>query len=60
LLRRLETQRLLRSDWRMVEGARPRRYYWLSDEGLALLQRLTGDWKELGSVMADLLEGVQK
>jgi DNA-binding PadR family transcriptional regulator len=44
----------------MVEGARPRRYYWLSDEGLALLQRLAGDWAELGSVMADLLEGVQK
>ena len=32
LLRRLETQGLLESHWRL-EGARPRRYYLLSQEG---------------------------
>ena len=32
LLRRLESQGLLTSDWR-IEGERPRRYYVLSDEG---------------------------
>ena len=60
LLRRLESQGLLRSDWRVVEGARPRRYYWLSETGLALLQRLAQDWQELVSAMARLLEGVRK
>lgn len=60
LLRRLEGQGLLTSDWRVVEGTRPRRYYWLNEDGLALLRRLSADWKELGSVMDELLQGVAK
>jgi PadR family transcriptional regulator, regulatory protein PadR len=60
LLRRLETQGVLQSDWRVAEGARPRRYYWLSPQGLALLRQLTADWHELAGVMGDLLQGVRK
>ncbi len=60
LLRRLESQGLLQSDWRVIEGARPRRYYWLNQQGLALLQRLSADWRELAGVMGDLLQGVEK
>jgi PadR family transcriptional regulator, regulatory protein PadR len=60
LLRRLETQGLLQSDWRVVEGARPRRYYWLSQQGLALLRQLSIDWHELASVIGDMLQGVKK
>ena len=37
LLRRLESQGLLTSEWRTDEGA-PRRYYVLSAEGLHLLE----------------------
>ena len=43
LLRRLEKQELLVSDW-MVEGNRPRRYYQLSDKGIGTLERLGNDW----------------
>ncbi|MDT8304970.1 MAG: PadR family transcriptional regulator [Anaerolineae bacterium] len=60
LLRRLEGQGLLESDWRVAEGTRPRRYYWLNADGIALLRRLAVEWHELGSVMDDLLQGVGK
>jgi DNA-binding PadR family transcriptional regulator len=46
LLRRLETQGLLKSNWR-IEAARPRRYYQTSSEGLKMLQRLMEEWKQI-------------
>jgi DNA-binding PadR family transcriptional regulator len=54
LLRRLEDQGLLESEWN-VEGSRPRRYYKLSPTGRKLLQVLTKDWQELVTVMDGLL-----
>lgn len=57
LMRRLESQGLLRSDWRVEEGGRPRRYYGLSPTGVAILEQLRQDWYELGNVMGKLLEG---
>ena len=55
LLRRLESQGLLRSRWR-VEDGRPRRYYKISAPGEALVRQLTEDWKELSRVMGRLLK----
>lgn len=54
LLRRLEEQGLLESEWN-VEGSRPRRYYRISRNGSELLQVLTDDWLKLVEVMKDLL-----
>jgi DNA-binding PadR family transcriptional regulator len=54
LIRRLESQGLLVSEWR-IEGARPRRYYRLSAEGTALYARLKGSWHQLVGVMDRLL-----
>ncbi len=54
LLRRLEGQGLLQSEWRIEDGP-PRRYYRLSDAGEAALQRLAGEWRELISTMNGLL-----
>jgi DNA-binding PadR family transcriptional regulator len=54
LLRRLESQGLLQSNWR-IETDRPRRYYLLSDEGRHLLPRLKEEWKKLVSMMENLL-----
>jgi PadR family transcriptional regulator PadR len=54
LLRRLEEQGLLESEWN-VEGSRPRRYYQVSSTGEDLLQVLTDDWLELVTVIKDLL-----
>jgi DNA-binding PadR family transcriptional regulator len=54
LLRRLEDQGLLESEWN-VQGSRPRRYYKLSITGNNLLQVLKSDWQELVAVMDELL-----
>lgn len=54
LLRRLEEQGLLESEWN-VEGSRPRRYYVLSKEGRDILQDLSEDWRQLTQVMELLL-----
>jgi PadR family transcriptional regulator, regulatory protein PadR len=46
LLRRLEGQGLLASEWRIEDGP-PRRYYTLSDEGKKLYAGLTASWRSL-------------
>jgi DNA-binding PadR family transcriptional regulator len=56
LLRRLEEQGLLESEWN-VEGSRPRRYYVISPEGRTVLKSLSNEWEQLAVVMQDLLEG---
>jgi PadR family transcriptional regulator, regulatory protein PadR len=56
LLRRLEAQGLLASDWRIEDGP-PRRYYRLNAAGEALLAELTASWTALAATMAALLEG---
>jgi len=56
LLRRLEEQGLLQSEWN-VEGSRPRRYYQISSEGSQTLKELTEDWRSLSAVMENLLAG---
>jgi DNA-binding PadR family transcriptional regulator len=54
LLRRLETQGLLASEWRIEDGP-PRRYYQLSDKGAELYAALTASWRDLNAVMNRLL-----
>ena len=54
LMRRLEDQGLLRSEWDVSEN-RPRRYYVLSEEGEEVLLELRAEWKYLGQVMDRLL-----
>jgi PadR family transcriptional regulator, regulatory protein PadR len=56
LLRRLESQGLLASEWRIEEGP-PRRYYVLSTEGKLLLRDLTASWRGLAQTMEGLLGG---
>jgi PadR family transcriptional regulator, regulatory protein PadR len=55
LLRRLETQGLLSSSWRL-EDARPRRYYLISSEGQQLLPKLVQEWKTMVKMMENMLE----
>ena len=55
LLRRLESQGLLESAWR-VESDRPRRYYVISEEGKAILPRLKTEWNQLVSMMDGMLK----
>jgi len=55
LLRRLESQGLLKSRWRVEEG-RPRRYYQINAKGESTLRALTAEWKELAKVLEGLLK----
>ena len=54
LLRRLEGQGLLVSEWRIEDGP-PRRYYTLSDEGEAMLASLTQSWRNMASIVEGLV-----
>lgn len=54
LIRRLESQGLLASEWR-IEGGRPRRYYWLSKAGADLYAKLKVSWRQLNAAMENLL-----
>ena len=54
MLRRLETQGLLSSSWRL-EDARPRRYYRVSEHGLDILPGLIREWEDLVQMMRRLL-----
>ncbi len=54
LLRRLEGQGLLASEWRIEDGP-PRRYYTLSDLGAETYRDLALAWEALTSVLDRLL-----
>ena len=55
LLRRLEAQGLLHSEWRIEDGP-PRRYYTLTAAGRKLLDKLTDSWQDLNDAMSRLLQ----
>ncbi|WP_117211334.1 PadR family transcriptional regulator [Allorhizocola rhizosphaerae] len=55
LLRRLEKQGLLTSDWNTDES-RPRKFYRTSREGAALADALSLDWDEMYSAFQTLKE----
>jgi len=55
LLRRLESQGLLSSSWRL-EDARPRRYYVISPEGSEILPRLVKEWESMVQMMRLMLK----
>lgn len=57
LLRRLEKQQLLKSNWDTTES-RPRKFYVLSDKGKEVYSRLKLEWKSLSEQLNRLiLEG---
>jgi PadR family transcriptional regulator len=55
LLRRLESQGLLRSDWRIMDEARPRRYYVISAQGKTVLNKLKREWSAMVETMNQML-----
>jgi PadR family transcriptional regulator PadR len=54
LLRRLESQGLLVSEWR-EEDRRRKRFYKISRTGEALLQRLLGEWRDINAALKRIL-----
>jgi len=55
LLRRLESQGLLQSDWRIVEEVRPRRYYVISSLGQTVLSQLKIEWDNVVATVQKML-----
>ena len=53
LLRRLETQGLLESEWR-EEDKRKKRFYRLSPAGTDIFARLMDEWLQIGQAVSDL------
>ncbi|QRN80428.1 MAG: PadR family transcriptional regulator [Nocardiopsis sp. BM-2018] len=56
LLRRLEKQGLLTSEWN-TEEARPRKFYQVSPDGEVLLEQLTREWHVLDGAIRALGRG---
>jgi len=56
LLRRLETQGLLRSEWREADK-RNKRFYRLSPLGAEVLEKLLAEWKSIDSSLNEILKG---
>ena len=55
LLRRLETQGLLVSEWR-EENKRNKRFYRLSQPGKLILQQLLEEWKTINAALERILQ----
>jgi PadR family transcriptional regulator PadR len=56
LLRRLESQGLLTSEWREEERRR-KRFYRLSAAGAATLERLLAEWSSLNASLSEISRG---
>lgn len=54
LLRRLEKQELLCSDWE-TSGSKPRKYYVMSDTGRTVYQKLYSEWTVMTENMKRLI-----
>jgi PadR family transcriptional regulator, regulatory protein PadR len=55
LLRRLEVQGLLLSDWRIADETRPRRYYMISPRGKTALSQIKEEWLKTIATLNQLL-----
>ena len=56
LLRRLESQGLLVSEWR-EEGKRNKRFYRLSDDGAQILDQLLAEWRSIDTSLNGISSG---
>src|SRR5450432_4887400 len=56
LLRRLETQGLLVSEWR-EEEKRNKRFYVLSEDGKKILQQLLAEWQSIDASLREIVRG---
>ena len=55
LLRRLESQGLLQSSWR-VDGDHPRRYYVVSEAGVKTISQMKNEWQGIVRIINIMLD----
>ena len=58
LMRRLEAQGLLTSRWE-TGGAKPRKYYEITEDGRTVLEKTSAHWRMFSAQVNTLLEGPQ-
>jgi PadR family transcriptional regulator PadR len=58
LLRRLESQGLLVSEWR-EEDKRPKRFYRLSAGGKSVLKELLAEWRQINAAVTSIVGGTR-
>lgn len=58
LIRRLEKQGLLMSEWRQ-DSKRKKRFYWLSESGKNALDAMFEEWQQLNSNIENIQQGVK-
>ena len=56
VLKRMEKDGLIKAKWRMIDGNRFRRYYWLTELGLAELEKEKTQWFAVHSAFSRLLK----
>jgi PadR family transcriptional regulator PadR len=57
LLHRLERAGLARAEWRLEsEGARPRKYYAITDQGRLELEQQTAEWRRVSRALSAFLD----
>lgn len=56
VLHRLERERLVRSQWKISENGRRRKYYRLTETGLKELEKEKSQWKKVNSLLSNLWE----
>lgn len=58
-LHRLENRKLLSAEWRMSDTGREAKFYRLTREGRAHLERETASWQRLADAVALILQGAE-
>lgn len=55
LLRRLENQELLQSEW-IIDTSRPRKYYSINENGIQMLESLKEEWVKQTVILKEILK----
>jgi PadR family transcriptional regulator PadR len=55
LLNRLRDAGLVTSEWQVIEGERPRRYYSITQAGTASLAAFRGEWTQFAATVSQVL-----
>lgn len=59
LLRRLEKQGLLKSEWE-TDGAKPRKYYAITPQGTEVYRKLLKQWREMAETIERITGGEEQ
>lgn len=54
-LKKMEKQGLIKSDWKIEDNSRARRYYTIQDKGLRKMDELREDWQLVCTIINKLL-----